>query len=87
MSSHPTGEQTAPSTPTGEQTTPSTPEIQFPKVLKDNTVYYDFPAQARPPNGTAQKGWKLRILKDAGSYTQVEFENSIKGYIHADLIE
>lgn len=75
------------SSSTEEQSLLTTPAMQFPKVLKDNTVYYDFPAQARPPNGTAQKGWKLRILKDAGSYTQVEFENGIKGYIPTDLIE
>ncbi len=47
----------------------------------DAEWYLASPAQAMPPNGTISAGTKANVVQDAGSYTLIETETGIKGYV------
>jgi hypothetical protein len=54
----------------------------FTHVATTDTEYYlSGPAQARPPEGTVKAGTRVRVLQEAGSYTRVETEDGITGYV------
>jgi hypothetical protein len=55
--------------------------------LKNDAVYYDNPAQARPPNGTMKKGTRLAVVQPSGSYTLVWTEDGTRGYVATDALE
>ena len=46
------------------------------------TVYYlTGPQQARPPEGKFKSGTKVKLLRNAGSYSQVQSESGITAYV------
>ena len=52
------------------------------------TAYYTTgPQQGRPPDGRFAAGTKVRILRKAGSYTQVETENGMRAYVASGALE
>jgi hypothetical protein len=54
----------------------------FTHVATTDTEYYvSGPAQARPPEGTVKAGTRVRVLQEAGSYTRIETEDGITGYV------
>ncbi len=47
-----------------------------------NEYYYvGGPQQARPPEGAFSKGTKIRLVRDAGSYSLVQNETGITAYV------
>ena len=60
----------------------------FTHVLTVETEYYlGGPQQARPPDGQFTVGVKVKLIEQAGSYSQVESESGITAYIAADAIQ
>jgi hypothetical protein len=60
----------------------------FTHVVTANTPYYTTgPQQARPPDGTFQSQTKVRVIRDAGSYCQVQSENGITAYVSAGALK
>jgi len=54
----------------------------FTHVVAVDTPYYTAgPQQARPPDGTLKAQTKVRVVRDAGSYCQVESENGVAAYV------
>ena len=61
---------------------------KFTHVLKADTPYYSSgPQQARSPDGTFQAGTKVVLIQDAGSYSEVETEDGITGYVATDVLK
>ncbi len=59
----------------------------FTHVVTTDTPYYESgPQQSRPPEGTLRAGTRVRILEEAGSYTRVETEDGIRGYVASDAL-
>ncbi len=82
----------------GDGGTPSSSSIQgdgeqqvdgdFTHVLTVETEYYlGGPQQARPPDGQFTAGVKVKLIEQAGSYSQVESESGIRAYVAADAIQ
>ena len=47
-----------------------------------NEYYYvGGPRQARPPEGAFSKGTKVRLVRDAGSYSLIQSETGITAYV------
>ncbi len=42
------------------------------EVVKEAAYYRTSPAQARPPDGTLAQGMRVRLVRDGGSYAEVE---------------
>ena len=55
-------------------------------VMTDTPYYVGSPVQAYPPEGTLRAGTKVRLLEEAGSYTRVETEDGIQGYVASDAL-
>lgn len=55
----------------------------FPFVVDfSDTVYYlTGPQQARPPDGSFEKGMRVALVLDAGSYSLVTSESGITAYV------
>jgi hypothetical protein len=57
-------------------------EREFTHELTEDEVYYiDGPQQQRPPDGTFEKGTKVILLQDSGSYSQVTSEADVTAYV------
>jgi hypothetical protein len=70
-------------TPTQSATTE-----EFTHVITTDTAYYTIgPQQARPPDGTLKAGTKVRVVREAGSYCQVETEDGVVGFVAVDAVE
>jgi hypothetical protein len=68
-------------------TQPSAPaNTSWTHELTRDEVWYVFPAQAQPPNGTIAKGTKVRVITPAGSYTEVLTDGGIRGYVLTDSL-
>ena len=68
--------------------TPGDSNEDFTHVLTVETEYYlGGPQQARPPDGQFTAGVKVKLIEQAGSYSQVESESGITAYIAADAIQ
>lgn len=65
---------------------PATAPSQWTHELARDEIWYDHPAQARPPNGTWPSGTKVRMLQEAGSYAQVATEGGQTGYVASDAL-
>lgn len=50
-------------------------------VVADTPYYTAGPQQARPPDGTLKAQTKVRVLRDAGSYCQIESETGVTAYV------
>ena len=56
--------------------------LAFPK-----TVYYlTGPQQARPPDGSFEKGTRVALVLDAGSYSLVTSQSGITAYVSSDAL-
>lgn len=63
------------------------PSDDFSYVMKTTTEYYaGGPQQARPADGELQAGTKINVIEDSGSYTLVETEAGVKGYVSTSAI-
>jgi len=63
-------------------------EREFTHELVEDAVYYiGGPQQPEPPNGTFEKGTKVILLQDAGSYSQVTSEDDVTAYVATDALE
>ena len=63
-------------------------EREFTHELIEDAVYYIHgPQQAEPPNGTFEKGTKVILLQDAGSYSQVTSEDDVTAYVATDALK
>ena len=70
------------SQPSGAATSPS-----MGYVVPVETAYYSAgPQQGRPPEGTLPSGTRIRILREAGSYVQVETEAGQTVFVAADAV-
>lgn len=83
------GDSSSDSARPGVTTTPASAPAPVPLThrLKDDTVYYDHPAQARPPNGTIKKGTRVAVVQPAGSYTLIRAEDGTRGYVATGSLE
>ncbi len=62
-------------------------EREFTHELTQDEVYYiDGPQQQRPPDGTFEKGTKVSLLQDAGSYSLVTSEADVTAYVATDAL-
>ena len=51
-------------------------------VVHVDSVYYTTgPQQSRPPDGTFKAGTKVKIIRDAGSYSQVESDGGVTAFV------
>jgi hypothetical protein len=61
---------------------------KFTHVLNADVPYYSTgPQQAKPPDGTFKAGSKVVFIQDAGSYSEVETEDGIKGFVSTDALK
>ena len=68
--------------------TPGDSDEDFTHVLTVETEYYlGGPQQARPPDGQFTAGVKVKLIEQAGSYSQVESESGITAYVATDAIQ
>ena len=57
-------------------------------VIASKTTYYATgPQQGRAPDGEFPAGTRVRILREAGSYTLVQAENGVRAYVAADSLQ
>ena len=57
-------------------------EREFTHELIEDEVYYIVgPQQATPPDGTFEKGTKVILLQDSGSYSQVTSEADVTAFV------
>ena len=64
-----------------------TAETSFPDVITSSTAYYtDGPQQGRPADGTLAEGTRIRVIKDAGSYSVVQTADGIHAYVSTGAI-
>ena len=73
-------EQQAPSS--AETTTEFTHRITI-----DTEFYTGGPQQARPPDGTMKAGTKVILIREAGSYCQVQSEDGVEAYVTTGSLE
>lgn len=69
---------------------PAQPEDndEFTYVITTDAEYYKFaPQQAQPPDGTLKAGTKVKVVKEAGSYSRVETEGGVVGFVVADAVK
>jgi len=67
---------------------PSPPAIAFTHVVAVDTPYYTAgPQQARPPDGTFKAQTKVSLVRDAGSYCQVQAENGVTAYVSTGALK
>lgn len=60
----------------------------FTHVIVLETVYYTTgPQQARPADGKFEAGTKVKLLRRAGSYSQVKTEKGILAYVASDALK
>ena len=57
------------------------------EIGADTEWYLASPAQAMPPNGTIPAGTKANVVQDAGSYTLVETESGIEGFVSTSALK
>ena len=61
---------------------------EFKHSVIHETPYFKIgPQQALPPDGSFKVGTKIRIIKEAGSYSWVESADGIKAFIATNDIE
>jgi hypothetical protein len=51
------------------------------ELIEDEVYYINGPQQARPPDGTFEKGTKVILLMDGDSYCQVVSEMDVTAYV------
>jgi hypothetical protein len=57
-------------------------EREFTHEIIEDAVYYIVgPQQSTPPDGTFEKGTKVTVLQDGGSYAQVASEADVTAYV------
>ena len=85
-----TGTPSSPAVPDNEQQHidgKQDADEDFTHVLTVETEYYlGGPQQARPPDGKFTVGVKVKLIEQAGSYSQVESESGITAYVAADTV-
>ncbi len=57
------------------------------QLARTAEYYKDGPQQMRPPDGKLPAGTKVRVLREAGSYTLVESESGVTAYVAADALK
>jgi hypothetical protein len=63
------------------------PKKSFTHVVTGDSEYYvGGPQQASPPDGTFATGTKVRLIKNAGSYSIVESATGVQAYVSTDAI-
>ncbi len=63
-------------------------EVQWTHQVALETEYYKTgPQQMRPPDGKFAPGTKVRIVREAGSYVQVESETGVTAYVEAGSLK
>ena len=50
-------------------------------VHVDSAYYTDGPQQSRPPDGTFKAGTKVKLVREAGSYSLVESQAGVRAYV------
>lgn len=56
-------------------------------VITEDTVWYNHPAQATPPNGELKAGTRVNVLSPASSFTRMRTEDgSVTGYVSSDVL-
>ena len=50
-------------------------------VARDTEYYIGGPQQAKPADGNLKKGTRVRLVREAGSYSLIETENGIVAYV------
>jgi hypothetical protein len=56
-------------------------------VKKDSAFYLTGPQQGRPADGELAKGTRVRRIKEAGSYCQVQTEDGKTAYVSCDALK
>jgi hypothetical protein len=56
-------------------------------VTKDSPYFASSPTQKRAPDGTFKAGTKVLLLMPMGSYSQVQAENGVKGYVATEGLQ
>ena len=60
----------------------ATAEPGLTHVVHADSVYYTTgPQQSRPPDGTFKAGTKVKLVREAGSYSLVESEGGVAAYV------
>ena len=60
----------------------------FTHEITTETVYYkNGPQQMRPPDGKLSAGTKVRLLREAGSYSLVQTAGGVTAYVAADALK
>ena len=49
--------------------------------------YLNGPQQARPPDGTFPKGTRVRMIRNAGSYSIVQSESGVTAYVTSTCLK
>ncbi len=63
------------------------PSTDFSYVITTKVVYYaGGPQQARPADGELEEGTKVNVIEGAGSYTLIETQNGVRGYVETNAI-
>ena len=57
------------------------------QVALETEYYKTGPQQMRPPDGKFAPGTKVRIVREAGSYIQVESETGVTAYVEAGSLK
>ena len=71
-----------------ENEIPVVTKSEFTHQIKLPTeLYKGGPQQATPPDGTIPAGTKVKIVQEAGSYTQIEAESGDAGYVSSGALE
>jgi hypothetical protein len=56
-------------------------------LTKDSPYYKSSPMQGKAPDGTFKSGTKVLLLMPMGSYSQVQAESGVKGYVPTDSLQ
>jgi serpin B len=64
------------------------PKESFTHTIQAETPYYTSgPQQGRPPDGTLPTGTKVKLLREAGSYSQVQAESGVTAYVAGETLQ
>lgn len=77
--------------PSNDEEPPAQSEPEQPAwthVVSSEAVYYKAsPAQGTPPDGKLAAGVKAQVLEEAGSYTLIETEEGVQGFVASDALQ
>ena len=57
------------------------------EIVGNTTYYLDGPQQGRNPDGTFAIGTRVKLIRDAGSYAQVESESGVIAFVSVSSLK